>query len=169
MRARLLCDIDIHKEAKLLPRRQDGCSIEPEEEALHGAEAPENGQEVDVRALRQGRGEQWRARFRRLKRLDLVEGALRAPEPGAPSSHHVTTREFLAVFGLAACASSPISSGRITAASCKATATLLIASLQALLIPMVCIWPDAGPNCAASSSSSTRTASRSSRRRRSSG
>jgi hypothetical protein len=54
MRARLLCDI--HKEAKLLPRRQDGCSIEPEEQALHGAEAPENGQEVDVRARRQGRG-----------------------------------------------------------------------------------------------------------------
>jgi chromosome segregation and condensation protein ScpB len=36
----------------------------------------------------------------RLKRLDLIDGALRAPEPGAPYAY-VTTRKFLAVFGLA--------------------------------------------------------------------
>jgi chromosome segregation and condensation protein ScpB len=36
----------------------------------------------------------------RLKRLDLVDGALRAPEPGAPFAY-VTTRKFLAAFGLA--------------------------------------------------------------------
>jgi segregation and condensation protein B len=37
----------------------------------------------------------------RLKRLDLIDGALRAPEPGAPFAY-VTTRKFLAAFGLAA-------------------------------------------------------------------
>jgi hypothetical protein len=36
----------------------------------------------------------------RLKRLDLIDGALRAPEPGAPFAY-VTTRKFLEVFGLA--------------------------------------------------------------------
>ncbi|MBY6241436.1 SMC-Scp complex subunit ScpB [Methylosinus sp. Sm6] len=36
----------------------------------------------------------------RLKRLDLIDGALRAPEPGAPFAY-VTTRKFLAAFGLA--------------------------------------------------------------------
>jgi chromosome segregation and condensation protein ScpB len=36
----------------------------------------------------------------RLKRLDLVDGALRAPEPGAPFAY-VTTRKFLAAFCLA--------------------------------------------------------------------
>jgi chromosome segregation and condensation protein ScpB len=36
----------------------------------------------------------------RLKRLDLIDGALRAPEPGAPVAY-VTTRKFLEVFGLA--------------------------------------------------------------------
>ena len=35
-----------------------------------------------------------------LKRLDLIDGALRAPEPGAPFAY-VTTRKFLEVFGLA--------------------------------------------------------------------
>jgi chromosome segregation and condensation protein ScpB len=35
-----------------------------------------------------------------LKRLDLIDGALRAPEPGAPFGY-VTTRKFLEVFGLA--------------------------------------------------------------------
>jgi chromosome segregation and condensation protein ScpB len=35
-----------------------------------------------------------------LKRLDLVDGALRAPEPGAPFAY-VTTKKFLEVFGLA--------------------------------------------------------------------
>jgi segregation and condensation protein B len=36
----------------------------------------------------------------RLKRLDLIDGALRAPEPGAPFAYF-TTRKFLAAFGLA--------------------------------------------------------------------
>jgi chromosome segregation and condensation protein ScpB len=36
----------------------------------------------------------------RLKRLDLIDGALRAPEPGAPFAY-VTTRKFLEVFGFA--------------------------------------------------------------------
>jgi chromosome segregation and condensation protein ScpB len=36
----------------------------------------------------------------RLKRLDLIDGALRAPEPGAPIAY-VTTRKFLEAFGLA--------------------------------------------------------------------
>lgn len=36
----------------------------------------------------------------RLKRLDLIDGALRAPEPGAPFAY-VTTRKFLEAFGLA--------------------------------------------------------------------
>ncbi|HEY8123870.1 MAG TPA: SMC-Scp complex subunit ScpB [Methylocystis sp.] len=36
----------------------------------------------------------------RLKRLDLIDGTLRAPEPGAPFAY-VTTRKFLEVFGLA--------------------------------------------------------------------
>jgi chromosome segregation and condensation protein ScpB len=36
----------------------------------------------------------------RLKRLDLIDGALRAPEPGAPYAY-VTTKKFLEVFGLA--------------------------------------------------------------------
>ena len=36
----------------------------------------------------------------RLKRLDLIDGALRAPEPGAPFAY-VTTKKFLEVFGLA--------------------------------------------------------------------
>ena len=36
----------------------------------------------------------------RLKRLDLIDGALRAPEPGAPYAY-VTTRKFLEVFGFA--------------------------------------------------------------------
>jgi len=36
----------------------------------------------------------------RLKRLDLIDGALRAPEPGAPFAY-VTTRTFLQAFGLA--------------------------------------------------------------------
>ena len=36
----------------------------------------------------------------RLKRLDLIDGALRAPEPGAPFAY-VTTRKFLEIFGLA--------------------------------------------------------------------
>jgi len=35
-----------------------------------------------------------------LKRLDLIDGALRAPEPGAPFSY-VTTKKFLEVFGFA--------------------------------------------------------------------
>lgn len=35
-----------------------------------------------------------------LKRLGLIDGALRAPEPGAPYAY-VTTRKFLEVFGLA--------------------------------------------------------------------
>ena len=35
----------------------------------------------------------------RLKRLDLIDGALRAPEPGAPFAY-VTTKKFLEVFGL---------------------------------------------------------------------
>jgi hypothetical protein len=35
----------------------------------------------------------------RLKRLDLVDGALRAPEPGAPFAY-LTTRKFLEAFGL---------------------------------------------------------------------
>ena len=35
-----------------------------------------------------------------LKRLDLIDGALRAPEPGAPFAY-VTTKKFLSVFGLA--------------------------------------------------------------------
>jgi chromosome segregation and condensation protein ScpB len=35
-----------------------------------------------------------------LKRLDLIDGALRAPEPGAPFAY-VTTKKFLQVFGLA--------------------------------------------------------------------
>ena len=35
-----------------------------------------------------------------LKRLDLIDGALRAPEPGAPFAY-VTTKKFLEVFGLA--------------------------------------------------------------------
>jgi segregation and condensation protein B len=35
-----------------------------------------------------------------LKRLDLIDGALRVPEPGAPFAY-VMTRKFLAVFGLA--------------------------------------------------------------------
>jgi len=35
-----------------------------------------------------------------LKRHDLIDGALRAPEPGAPFAY-VTTRRFLEVFGLA--------------------------------------------------------------------
>ena len=34
-----------------------------------------------------------------LKRLDLIDGALRAPEPGAPFAY-VTTKKFLEVFGL---------------------------------------------------------------------
>jgi chromosome segregation and condensation protein ScpB len=36
----------------------------------------------------------------RRKRLDLIDGALRAPEPGAPFAY-VTTKKFLEVFGLA--------------------------------------------------------------------
>ncbi|MGA8171960.1 MAG: SMC-Scp complex subunit ScpB [Methylocystis sp.] len=36
----------------------------------------------------------------RLKRLDLIDAGLRAPEPGAPFAY-VTTRKFLEVFGLA--------------------------------------------------------------------
>ncbi len=36
----------------------------------------------------------------RLKRLDLIDGALRAPEPGAPFAY-VTTKKFLEVFGFA--------------------------------------------------------------------
>ena len=36
----------------------------------------------------------------RLKRLDLIDGALRAPEPGAPFTY-VTSRKFLEAFGLA--------------------------------------------------------------------
>jgi chromosome segregation and condensation protein ScpB len=36
----------------------------------------------------------------RLKRLELIDGALRAPEPGAPFAY-VTTKKFLEVFGLA--------------------------------------------------------------------
>ena len=36
----------------------------------------------------------------RLKRLDLVDAGLRAPEPGAPFAY-VTTKKFLEVFGLA--------------------------------------------------------------------
>ncbi|CAN2535075.1 Segregation+and+condensation+protein+B [Methylocapsa aurea] len=36
----------------------------------------------------------------RLKRLDLIDGVLRAPEPGAPFAY-VTTRTFLQAFGLA--------------------------------------------------------------------
>ena len=36
----------------------------------------------------------------RLKRFDLIDGALRAPEPGAPFAY-VTTKKFLEVFGLA--------------------------------------------------------------------
>ena len=36
----------------------------------------------------------------RLKRLDLIDGALRAPEPGAPFAY-VTSRKFLEAFGLA--------------------------------------------------------------------
>ena len=36
----------------------------------------------------------------RLKRLDLIDGGLRAPEAGAPFAY-VTTRKFLAAFGLA--------------------------------------------------------------------
>jgi chromosome segregation and condensation protein ScpB len=36
----------------------------------------------------------------RLKRLDLIDGALRAPEAGAPFAY-VTTKKFLQVFGLA--------------------------------------------------------------------
>jgi segregation and condensation protein B len=36
----------------------------------------------------------------RLKRRDLIDGALRAPEPGAPFAY-VTTKKFLEVFGLA--------------------------------------------------------------------
>jgi len=36
----------------------------------------------------------------RLKRLDLIDGAMRAPEPGAPFAY-VTTKKFLEVFGLA--------------------------------------------------------------------
>ncbi len=36
----------------------------------------------------------------RLKRLDLIDSGLRAPEPGAPFAY-VTTRKFLEVFGLA--------------------------------------------------------------------
>jgi chromosome segregation and condensation protein ScpB len=36
----------------------------------------------------------------RLKRLDLIDGALRAPQPGAPFAY-VTTKKFLEVFGLA--------------------------------------------------------------------
>jgi segregation and condensation protein B len=36
----------------------------------------------------------------RLKRLDLIDAALRAPEPGAPFAY-VTTKKFLEVFGLA--------------------------------------------------------------------
>lgn len=36
----------------------------------------------------------------RLKRLDLIDGALRAPEPGAPFAY-VTTKKFLEAFGLA--------------------------------------------------------------------
>ena len=36
----------------------------------------------------------------RLKRLGLIDGALRAPEPGAPFAY-VTTRKFLEAFGLA--------------------------------------------------------------------
>ena len=36
----------------------------------------------------------------RLRRLDLIDGALRAPEPGAPFAY-VTTKKFLEVFGLA--------------------------------------------------------------------
>jgi segregation and condensation protein B len=35
-----------------------------------------------------------------LKRLDLIDGAMRAPEPGAPFAY-VTTKKFLEVFGLA--------------------------------------------------------------------
>jgi chromosome segregation and condensation protein ScpB len=35
-----------------------------------------------------------------LKRLDLIDGALRAPEPGAPFAC-VTTKKFLKVFGFA--------------------------------------------------------------------
>ena len=35
----------------------------------------------------------------RLKRLDLIDGTLRAPEPGAPFAY-VTTKKFLEVFGL---------------------------------------------------------------------
>jgi len=35
-----------------------------------------------------------------LKRLDLIDGTLRAPEPGAPFAY-VTTKKFLEVFGLA--------------------------------------------------------------------
>jgi segregation and condensation protein B len=35
-----------------------------------------------------------------LKRLDLIDGALRAPEPGAPFAY-VTTKKFLEVFGFA--------------------------------------------------------------------
>ena len=36
----------------------------------------------------------------RLKRFDLIDGALRAPEPGAPFAY-VTTKKFLEVFGFA--------------------------------------------------------------------
>ena len=35
-----------------------------------------------------------------LKRLDLIDGALRAPEPGAPFAY-VTTKKFLEAFGFA--------------------------------------------------------------------
>ena len=35
-----------------------------------------------------------------MNRLDLIDGALRAPEPGAPFAY-VTTKKFLPVFGLA--------------------------------------------------------------------
>ena len=52
-----------------------------------------------------------------LKRHGLIDGGLRAPEPGAPFAY-VTTKKFLEVFGLASCAICPTSSGSKTRGSC---------------------------------------------------
>jgi segregation and condensation protein B len=53
----------------------------------------------------------------RLKRLDLIDGTLRAPEPGAPFAY-VTTKKFLEVLGWRRCATFPTSNGLKTKVCC---------------------------------------------------
>jgi hypothetical protein len=53
-----------------------------------------------------------------LKRHGLIDGAIRAPQPGAPFAY-VTTKTFLEAFGLPRCAICPTSNGLKLKADCK--------------------------------------------------